>query len=124
MNGLQQRCIGFSRHLRTLALKCTKSTREQRRLLRGAVSVQGYADLLGGEVTPSSTRLFHVACDEYLKTLARAGLAPKRVGNPSDSSAQKQNQGNCPVVQGIVVLFFPMTKHPPSKPKGIPVKEG
>ena len=117
MNGLQKRCIGFSQHLQKLALELPKPSREQRRLLRGAMRVQGYAELLGGEVSPISTRLFRVAWDDYVKTLAGVGLEPDRVSKPSDSPAKNQRKQAGPVVQGIVVLFFPRTNPPPPNGK-------
>ncbi|MBI3466321.1 MAG: hypothetical protein HY000_25195 [Planctomycetes bacterium] len=117
MNGLQKRCIGFSKQLQELAIGYPKPSREQRRLLRGAMRVQGYTELLGGEVTPTSTRLFQVASDEYLKTLAGVGLDPERVGKPSGSPARNQNKRARPVMQGFVVLFFPRTNNSPSTGK-------
>ena len=123
MNDLQQRCVGFSKHLRKLALGYPESVREHRRLLRGAVQVHGYAELLAGEVTPISARLFRAACDDYLKTLAGVGLEPKRLAQSSASTVKHPGKRARPVVQGIVVLFFPATNKSPPKRKN-PVASG
>ena len=117
MNGLQQRCIRFSEHLRKLALGYPQFSREQRRLLRGAVHIRGYAELLGGEATDTAARLYRIAHDEYRKVLTGVGLDPERVGKPSDPLGKNQIKDARPVVQGIVVLLFPARKSSPPKRK-------
>ena len=117
MNTLQQRCVGFSRRLASLASRHPRPSREHRQLQRGAVRMQGYAELLGGEVTATSKRLYRVAADDCRRTLARVGLDSDQVGQLMRRRREQRPGGRRAVRRNIFFLIVPVPKRSqPTRP--------